>query len=153
MNREAQRDLYNQYSPKMYPICLRYMKNKQDAEDCLQDGFIKVFKCIHQFQNKGSFEGWLRTVFATTCLGELRKRRIFFELEDNILDRRTALDSLYEKDVLNVVDSLPCGFKNVFTLYNEGYSHKEVGEILNISNHTSKSQYCRARGVLRRKIA
>ena len=151
----AQRELYNRYSPKMLSVCYRFAQNREDAEDMLQEGFIKVFTQIHTFQNKGVFEGWIRRIIVHTCINFLKKYKKF---NDNIdLDYATGLQVKEEtipsmmqgKQVIECIRHLPMGYRTVLNLYAlEGYSHREIGEMLNIEESTSRSQYTRAKAML-----
>jgi len=155
-----QEELYRRFSPKMYAVCLRYANNSEDAQDLLQEGFIKIFRNLHRFRAEGSFEGWIRRVFVNTAIEHYRKKSAQLstvsEKEENTIEDTdiTALDSLAEKDILNLVQELSPGYKTVFNLYVvEGYSHKEIGEMLGISEGTSKSQLARAKAILQKKVA
>ena len=144
----------------MYAVCLRYANNSEDAQDLLQEGFIKIFRNLHRFRAEGSFEGWIRRVFVNTAIEHYRKKSAQLssvsEKEENTIEDTdiTALDSLAEKDILNLIQELSPGYKTVFNLYVvEGYSHKEIGEMLGISEGTSKSQLARAKAILQKKVA
>jgi RNA polymerase sigma-70 factor (ECF subfamily) len=155
--RRAQKQLYDKYSAKMYAVCLRYMGNSDDASDILQDGFIKVYKNLEKFRGEGSFEGWLRRIFANTAIEQLRKKKLNFstsDKEDQIEFKAPgAIDKLSEKDLLKIVSELSPGYRTVFNMYVvEGYGHKEIAEIMNISEGTSKSQLARARMILQEKV-
>ena len=154
-----QEELYNRFAPKMYAVCLRYANNTNDAQDLLQEGFIKVYKNLHRFRAEGSFEGWIRRVFVNTSIEHFRKKSAqlssMSEREENTIEDMdiTALDSLAQKDIINIVQELSPGYRTVFNLYVvEGYSHKEIGEMLGISEGTSKSQLARAKSILQKKI-
>lgn len=156
--RKAQQTLYSRYSPKMFAICLRYAKDYHSAEDILQEGFIKVFKYIGNFRREGSFEGWLRRIFVNTAIEHLRKSVNMYSIVDSedkpidIVDE-SVFDRLDEQDLLDMVQSLSPGYRTVFNLYVvEGYSHKEIGKLLSISEGTSKSQLARARQLLQKKV-
>lgn len=151
----AQRELYNRYSPKMLSVCYRFAHNREDAEDMLQEGFIKVFTQIHTFQNKGAFEGWIRRIIVHTCINFLKKYKKFSESVD--LDAAEELQAREEtiqsvmlgKQVIECIRLLPTGYKTVLNLYAiEGYSHKEIGSMLDIEESTSRSQYTRAKSLL-----
>jgi len=151
----AQRELYNRYSPKMLSVCYRYAQNREDAEDMLQEGFIKVFTQIGTFQNKGAFEGWIRRIIVHTCINFLKKYKKFNESVD--LDhagylqvKEETIPSLMQaKQVVECIRLLPVGYKTVLNLYAiEGYSHKEIADILEIEESTSRSQYTRAKAML-----
>jgi len=157
-NRKAQKILYTKYAPKMMGICLRYASDKEKAHDYLQDGFVQVFLFLHTFEHKGSFEGWMRKIFVNTALAKLRKNDPLRETKE--LDKvdltdgnASALSQLSAKELIALVQALPDGFRTIFNLYAiEGYSHKEIAELLQISEGTSRSQYQRARGVLKKKV-
>lgn len=158
-DRRMQEELYRRFAPKMYAVCLRYANNTNDAQDLLQEGFIKVYKNLHRFRAEGSFEGWVRRVFVNTSIEHFRKKSAQLstvsEREENTIEDAdiTALDSLAEKDIINIVQELSPGYRTVFNLYVvEGYSHKEIGELLGISEGTSKSQLARAKSILQKKI-
>jgi len=151
----AQRELYNRYSPKMLSVCYRYAQNREDAEDMLQEGFIKVFTQINTFQNKGAFEGWIRRIIVHTCINFLKKYKKFNESVD--LDhagylqvKEETIPSLMQaKQVVECIRLLPVGYKTVLNLYAiEGYSHKEIADMLEIEESTSRSQYTRAKAML-----
>jgi RNA polymerase sigma-70 factor (ECF subfamily) len=155
-----QEELYRRFSPKMYAVCLRYANNADDAQDLLQEGFIKVYRNLHRFRAEGSFEGWIRRVFVNTSIEHFRKKSTKVSLvtdkEENTIEDAdiSALHRLAEKDIINIIQELSPGYRTVFNLYVvEGYSHKEIGELLGISEGTSKSQLARAKGVLQKKIS
>lgn len=155
--RRAQKQLYDKYAAKMYAVCIRYMGNGDDASDILQDGFIKVYKNLEKFRGEGSFEGWLRRIFANTAIEQLRKKKLNFSTADKEeqieLKAPGAVDHLSEKDLLKIVSELSPGYRTVFNMYViEGYGHKEIAEIMNISEGTSKSQLARARMILQQKV-
>ena len=144
----AQQELYHRYSPKMLSVCYRYAKNREDAEDMLQEGFIKVFMQIRQFQNRGALEGWVRKIMVHTCINSLKKNKKFTESVDiiyanSIQVREDAIPSILQaKQVVECIRLLPLGYKTVLNLYAiEGYSHKEIGDMLDIEESTSRSQY------------
>jgi RNA polymerase sigma-70 factor (ECF subfamily) len=151
----AQRELYNQYSPKMLSICYRFSPSREDAEDMLQEAFIKVFTHIHTFQNKGSFEGWIRRIIVHTCINFLKRNRKFnenIELSeaDIVHVKEETLPSMMQaKQVVECIRLLPVGYRTVLILYAiEGYSHREIGEMLEIGESTSRSQYTRSKNML-----
>jgi RNA polymerase sigma factor (sigma-70 family) len=151
----AQQELYHRYSPKMLSVCYRYAKNREDAEDMLQEGFIKVFMQIRQFQNRGALEGWVRKIMVHTCINSLKKNKKFTESVDiiyanSISVREDAIPSILQaKQVVECIRLLPMGYKTVLNLYAiEGYSHKEIGDMLDIEESTSRSQYTRAKAML-----
>lgn len=151
----AQRELYNRYSPKMLAVCYRFAHNREDAEDMLQEGFIKVFLQIHTFQNKGAFEGWIRRIIVHTCINHLKKNKRFNESVDilnanTIQVREESVPSIVQaKQIVDCIRILPIGYRTVLNLYAiEGYSHKEIAEMLDIEESTSRSQYTRAKQML-----
>lgn len=156
-NRRMQKQLYDQFSPKMYAVCLRYMGNADDAQDILQEGFVKIFKNLDRFRGEGSFEGWVRRIFVNTAIEQIRKKKLNLTIseKDELIESKntSAVESINEKDLLKIVRELSPGYRSVFNLYIvEGYSHKEIGELLGISEGTSKSQLARARMILQEKI-
>jgi RNA polymerase sigma-70 factor (ECF subfamily) len=151
----AQRELYNRYSPKMLSVCYRFGQNREDAEDMLQEGFIKIFTQIHTFQNKGAFEGWIRRIIVHTCINFLKKHKKFNEKID--LDHAGYLEVKEEtmpsimqaKQIIECIRLLPMGYRTVLNLYAlEGYNHKEIAEMLDIEESTSRSQFTRAKSML-----
>ncbi len=157
-DRKIQEALYNQYAPKMYAVCLRYSKNADEAQDLLQDGFIKVFNNLDKYRGEGSFEGWIRRIFVNTSIEQFRKfanQQKFVDSEDLVVEDKAfnALDSLAEKDIINLIQDLSPGYKQVFNMYViEGYSHKDIAEALGINEGTSKSQLARAKAMLQKMI-
>ncbi len=158
-NAIAQKNLYEKFARKMMGVCLRYCDSTEEAEDVVQNGFISVFENIGSFKGTGSLEGWVRKIMVNTALTNIRKNK---KLKQNIeldsvefmLPSNTYInDNFAAKDLLKIIQTLPLGFKTVFNLYAiEGYSHKEIGEMLNISEGTSKSQYSRAKAYLQKII-
>ncbi|MEO6704642.1 MAG: RNA polymerase sigma factor [Ginsengibacter sp.] len=150
--------LYDKFSPKMYGVCLRYAGNEDDASDILQEGFIKVFKNLTSFRSEGSFEGWVRRIFVNTAIEHFRKKVKLYnvtEVQENTIEDTNldALDMLAAKDVIKIINELSPGYKAVFNMHViEGYSHKEIAEIMGITEGTSKSQLARAKGVLKKLI-
>ena len=158
-NRRMQEELYNRFASKMYAVCLRYAGNSDDAQDILQDGFIKIYKNLSRFRGEGSFEGWIRRIFVNTSIEHLRRKtylKPIAEKEENTLPlkEKSVLDNLGEKDILKLVKQLSPGYRTVFNLYVvEGYTHREIGDMLGISEGTSKSQLARARVILQDMVA
>ena len=142
----------------MYGVCLRYAGNPEDANDTLQEGFIKVFKNIDKFRSEGSFEGWVRRIFVNTAIEQFRKKIKLYnvtEVQENTIEDKEfdALDVLAAKDIIGIVNELSPGYKAVFNMHViEGYSHKEIADILGITEGTSKSQLARAKGVLKKLV-
>jgi len=155
----AQQQLYDLYSPRMYGVCWRYVKNTMQAEDILVMAFTKVFDRINQFKGEGSFEGWIRKITVNEALTHLRKSRTMvvqtdLELADRHPDYDRISDHLEAEDLLKMVEKLPPGYRIVFNMYAiDGYSHKEIAEQLAISENTSKSQLSRARVYLQKLLA
>ena len=155
----AQRMLFERFSKKMLGVCMRYAKSTEQAEDVLQDGFIKVFSKLNDFKHDGSLEGWIRRIMVNTSLDQIRKENklmgntsldnVDYKLQNNAF----VLENLAAKDLMKMVQSMPVGYKVVFNMFAiEGYSHKEISEHLGISENTSKSQYSRARAYLRARL-
>jgi RNA polymerase sigma factor (sigma-70 family) len=151
----AQLELYRQFSPRMLSVCYRYAKNREDAEDMLQEGFIKVFTQIGQFRNEGALEGWIRRIMVHTCINHLKKNRKFSESVDIIFagampTGEESIPSIIQaKQVVECIRMLPMGYRTVLNLFAiEGYSHREIGRMLDIEESTSRSQYTRAKAML-----
>lgn len=151
----AQRELYNRYSPKMLSVCYRFAHNREDAEDMLQEGFIKIFSQMHTFGNRGAFEGWIRRIIVHTCINILKKNKKFNESVDIIHAngaqvREESVPSIVQaKQIVECIRMLPIGYRTVLNLYAiEGYSHREIGMMLDIEESTSRSQYTRAKAML-----
>ena len=156
-NREAQHVLYELHSPKMLSVCRYYIKDTQQAEEAMLNGFFKVFKYLDKFKAEGSFEGWIRRIMVRESISLLRgKKRIEFPAEDITIheDGSTYNNTELEvEDIQRLIDNLPEGYRMVFVMYAiEGYKHKEIAELLNISESTSKSQLFKARKVLQQKV-
>jgi len=153
-DRRMQEELYGRFSPRMYAVCLRYAGNTEEAEDILQEGFIKVFKKLDSFRSEGSFEGWVRRIFVNTAIEHFRRKRYLMpvtEKEENTIEGKftSVLDELGAKDIMALVQELSPGYRTVFNMYVvEGYTHKEIADMLGISEGTSKSQLSRAKVIL-----
>lgn len=158
-DRRAQKSIYDYLSGKMYAVCLRYMGDRDVAEDVLQDGFVNLFTKLDSYSGDGSFEGWARKIFVNTALMSLRKKDVLKESQD-VEEARglaggdaSAIQQLGYKEILDMIGTLPAGFRTVFNLYvMEGHSHKEIAQMLDISEVTSRSQLQRARTMLQAKI-
>lgn len=151
----AQKELYQRYSSKMLSVCYRFAQNREDAEDMLQEGFIKVFSQIHTFRAQGAFEGWVRRILVHTCINHLKRNKKFNESVDiihaaGLQIREESVPSIVQaKQVVECIRLLPAGYRTVLNLYAiEGYSHKEIATVLDIEESTSRSQYTRARQML-----
>jgi RNA polymerase sigma factor (sigma-70 family) len=158
-DRAAQAELYRLFSPTMLGICYRYTKNREDAEDILQEGFIKVFQNIGQFQQKGVFEAWLRRIMVNTAISYLRKHSRYrnqLEVEEMTLHPVSPEQpdiQLDTKELIECIRSLSTGYQTVFNLYAiEGYDHQEIATLLDLNINTVRSQYSRARSLLIQRI-
>lgn len=157
-DRKMQRVLYERFAPKMYGVCLRYAGNAEEAEDILQEGFIKVFRKISSYRGEGSFEGWIRRIFVNTAIEYYRKKTYLqpiTEHEENTVEGKylSVLDRMAEKDIIKLVQQLSPGYRTVFNMYVvEGYTHKQISELLGISEGTSKSQLSRAKQILQEMV-
>jgi RNA polymerase sigma factor (sigma-70 family) len=157
-DRKMQQQLYQRFAPKMYGVCLRYAGSAEEAEDILQEGFIKVFRKIGSYRGDGSFEGWIRRIFVNTAIEHFRKKNYLqpiTEREENVVEGKylSVLDELAEKDIIGLVQQLSPGYRTVFNMYViEGYTHREIAENLGISEGTSKSQLSRAKQILQEMV-
>lgn len=157
-NRNAQKELYELYKNNMYVLCQRYFADSEDSRDTLQEGFIKVFRDLYQFdQTKGTLGSWMKKVFVNTCLEKLRKNKVDFQSltmqSDSIGFEPNIISDLNVKDLTKIIQMLPSGYRTVFNLYViEGYNHKEIGEQLNITESTSKTQLMKAKNMLRSRL-
>src|SRR5690554_3645763 len=150
-DKSAQKALYDLFSAKMYFVCLRYARHEAEAQDILQDAFIKVFDKLDSYRFSGSFEGWVRRIMVNTALNYCRKSTYKYEnigiedYQDKVVNSK-AISRLSEQELLALIQQLPDGYRMVFNLYIiEGYSHKEIAEMLSISENTSRSQLAKAR--------
>jgi RNA polymerase sigma-70 factor (ECF subfamily) len=154
-NPAAQKQLYNHYSPLFLAICLRYMKNREEAEDVLVDSFYQIFTKIDSYKGEGSFEGWMKRILVNKALMELRKNNVLnLSVELNSIkepsESEEIIESLNYNDLLEMMNELPPGYKTVFNLYVlEGYKHREIADFLGISINTSKSQLILAKKKMR----
>ncbi|MDL2278466.1 sigma-70 family RNA polymerase sigma factor [Parabacteroides sp. OttesenSCG-928-G07] len=158
-DRKAQKTLYDLFSRKMMGVCLRYVNDRETARDVLQEGFVKVFTAINSFSGSGSFEGWMRKIFVNCALEYLRKSDVLRESTDLdntselIQPNSSVIAELSAAELMKIVQELPDGFRMVFNMFAiEGYSHKEIADMLHITESTSRSQYTRARQILQRRI-
>lgn len=154
-NAASQDALYHRFSPRMFGVCYRFAKNREDAEDMLQEGFIRVFTQIHQYRNEGSLEGWIRRIIVHTCINVLKKNKKFADTVDISeayslqVREETVPGILQAKEIVECIRLLPLGYRTVLNLYAiEGYSHREIGQMLDIEESTSRSQYTRAKAML-----
>ena len=152
--RQAQNLLFHKYSKKMMAVCFRYSRNREDAEDVLNDGFMRVFDKLHTFQAIGSLEGWIRKIVVNTAIDHYRKalkdqQNLSIENAGNVSTDFSALDGIHAKELTELIRKLPEGSRLILNLYAiEGYSHKEIAQMLNISEGTSKSQLSRGKTLL-----
>lgn len=151
----AQKALYDRFSRKMMGVCTRYAGSYEEAQDILQDGFVKVFEKLGTYSGNGSFEGWIRRIFVNTALDAYRKakqERVTQDIDDvgfAISSGQDIVSDISAEDLLKILQKIPAGYRMVFNLYViEGYSHKEIADQLNITESTSKSQFSRARTYL-----
>jgi RNA polymerase sigma factor (sigma-70 family) len=157
-NRKAQHELFEMFAPKMLSVCRQYLKQNDLAEEVMLNGFYKVFTKIDTYSGNGSFEGWIRRIMVNESLSELRRqKKLIFKDEtviENSLEHSAYIDSELEvEEIQKLIDALPDGYKTVFVLYViEGYKHSEIGELLQISEGTSKSQLSKARSMLQAMI-
>jgi len=157
-DRRMQELLYKTFSAKMYGVCLRYAGNAEDAQDILQEGFIKVFRNLDRFRAEGSFEGWIRRIFVNTAIEHYRRTVNMYPVsesqENNVEDKDwSAFDKLAVKDLMKLIQELSPGYRAVFNLYVvEGYTHKDIAAMMGISEGTSKSQLARAKAILKNVI-
>jgi len=155
-NSLAQKTFYEKFAGKMMGVCLRYAKDYEEAQDIMQDAFIKIFGKLADYEKKGSLEGWVRRIVVNTALDSYRKNKkhqqnVAVDTVDYLLENKTfIIEELNANDLLAVIKTIPAGYQIVFNLFAiEGYSHREIAEKLNITESTSKSQYSRARKLLR----
>lgn len=154
----AQQQLYELFAPRMFGVCLRYAKDNTEAEDNLQEGFIKVFQNIKGFRHEGSLEGWIRRIMVNVSLEKFRKQNLMHPVEDvAIYETSQAVDNIIDqlsaKEIMLQIQQLPPRYRMVFNLYvMEGLNHQEISKEMNISVGTSKSNLARARDILKRKV-
>jgi RNA polymerase sigma-70 factor (ECF subfamily) len=159
-DRLAQKQFFEHFKGKMFALCLRYAHSREDAEDILQEGFVKAFRDLHQYTGEGNFEGWLRKVFVNTALQHLKKQKKappIFELNDYDVAEESPEPFFAgeppARNMIRILQQLPEGFRTIFNLHVlEGYSHPEISEILGISVGTSKSQLLRAKACFRKLL-
>ncbi len=155
----AQRSIYDRLAPKMLGVCLRYIKDREEAEHVMIGGIVKVFEKLDQFKGEGSFEGWVRRIVVNDCLMYIRKNRnMSLETDiDSVVESPNfgAIDDfLQAEDLMKLIDELPIGYRTVFNLYAiEGYNHAEIAKMLGINENTSKSQLSRARKWLQSRLS
>ncbi len=156
-NQSAQQAIYNKFAAKMLSVCRHYIKDLQYAEDVMVSGFVKVFKGLHSFEHRGSFEGWIRRIMVRESISFLRKRQFVVYDDDQLQNQydQNSLDSSFTEveHIQALIDALPEGYKMVFVLYAvEGYKHQEIAKMLDITEGTSKSQLFKARKLLQENL-
>ena len=159
-NRRDQELLYRRHAAKLYAVCLQYSGNDDEAKDILQEGFIKIFENLGHYKHEGSFEGWMRRITVNTALEKFRSKHNLYRVDDiDMIPEPVAepddndYSGLEANDLLNIIRELPPKYRMVFNLYAiEGYSHKEISKMANISEGTSKSNLSRARNILQRRV-
>ncbi len=160
-NRRDQELLYRRHAAKLYAVCLQYSGNDEEARDILQDGFIKIFENLIHYKHEGSFEGWMRRIVVNTALEKYRSKHNLHRVDDIDLIPEPDADpetedyaGLEAVDLLDIIRGLPPKYRMVFNLFAiEGYSHKEISQMFNISEGTSKSNLSRARIILQKKVS
>jgi len=160
-NRRDQELLYRRHAPKLYAVCLQYSGNDEEARDILQEGFIKIFENLANYKYEGSFEGWMRRIVVNTALEKYRSKHNLYRVDD--IDQIPEPDAepdnddysgLEAVDLLGIIRELPTKYRMVFNLFAlEGYSHREISSMMNISEGTSKSNLSRARVILQRRVS
>jgi RNA polymerase sigma factor (sigma-70 family) len=157
-NVRAQEKLYRILAPKMFGVCMRYAKDSTEAEDNLQEGFLRVFTHIKKFRYEGSLEGWVRRIIVNVSLERYRKQHVLYPVEDvTVYEQENISDDIIEKitaeELIELIQELPPRYRMVFNLFvMEGMNHKEISETMEISEGTSKSNLARARDILKRKV-
>ncbi len=159
-DRRDQELLYRRHASRLYAVCLQYSGNDEEARDILQEGFIKIFENLHHYKFEGSFEGWMRRITVNTALEKFRNRHNLYRVDDIDAIKEPDADpdnqdyaGLEAADLIEIIRELPPKYRMVFNLYAiEGYSHKEIGAMMSISEGTSKSNLSRARIILQRRV-
>ena len=159
-DRKMQKALYDKYASRMYAVCLRYAKDRDDASDILQDGFLKIFTKIEQFSREHSFEGWMRRVMTNTAITHYYQNKKFNDQQNIEEINETTIKNFDFKDadfsneeLMNVIQSIPDTYRIVFNMFAiEGYKHREISEMLNADVSTIKTQYHRARRLIQIKL-
>jgi len=158
-DRRAQNELFKLFSPKMMNVCLRYSKSREEAEDTLVEGFMKVFDHISKFRKEGSLEGWIRKIIVNTAVEKFRKKGMLYatlnieEIKEKDFSGPDILSEMSADELMHMIQALPAGYRMVFNLYAfEGLKHKEIAEKLGISEGTSKSNLYDARAILKKEV-
>jgi RNA polymerase sigma-70 factor (ECF subfamily) len=150
-------EIYTRIAGKMYSLCLRYATHTEEANDLFQDGWVKLYKNLDSYRNEGSFEGWARRIFVTTCLDAIKKKKIVFSDIDTAIDVKSdsisGLSKLSMDDLMKIIRQLPANYQTIINLYIiEDYSHKEIADMLDITENASKSQLHKARVYLKKLL-
>ena len=158
-DRSCQREIYALYSREMMSLCMRYTKDRQEAEEVLQDGFLQMYRSIQQFKNTGTFEGWLRKIMINCALQRYRRKSVRFSIVSIseemyfVPSELSVTNQLQEKELIRLIQSLPPACRLVFNLYVfEGFKHREIAQLLEISEGTSKSNLFDARNILKKQL-
>ena len=157
-DRKAQEELYRKYSGKLFLLCLKFSSDRQQAQDTLQDGFLKIFENLDQFSGKGSFEGWMTRIMINTAMKKYRSRTVYLSVDEDLIEDTEENFDVDEEQVelselIRFIQELPERYRHVFNLYvMEGFSHQEISEMLKISTGTSKSNLARARLKLQESV-
>ena len=157
-DRKAQEELYRSYSGKLFLLCLKYSGDRQQAQDTLQDGFVKIFENLDQYSGKGSFEGWMTRIIINTAMKKYRNRTVFLSIEEDHIkdpedDFQVEEEQVELSELIQFIQELPERYRHVFNLYvMDGFSHQEISEMLKISIGTSKSNLARARLKLQENV-
>lgn len=159
-NRDSQHELWKRFSGKMMSVCMRYVGNRNDAEDVLQEGFIKAFQNLKQWKQEGPLGGWIRSIMVNTALTHLRKQQrwsaesVDIERVEDPIDHMDAMKRMQEQEIIQLIASMPTGYRTVFNLYAvEGYGHQEIADQLGISESTSKTQFLKARNWIQKRLS
>lgn len=154
-DRNAQRKLYNAYAGRMLVVCNRYVQSQAEAEDILQEAFIKIFQNLDKFRAESTLGAWIKRIVVNTAINQIRSQQHFQDMgdvqdyENHISDYQSGIEGIHFKELLEMIQKLPKGCQTVFNLFAiEGYKHNEIAEMLNITEGTSKSQYSRAKAIL-----
>lgn len=159
-DKRYQKLLFDRYASVLLPVCMRYSNNRQEAEDILQEGFIKIFENLKRFRKEGSLEAWMKKIVVNTALNYYRANLKHFHHQDvddyaEILPGSlNSQKQIYPEDIMELIRQMPIGYRTVFNMFDiEGYSHKEIAKKLGITENTSKTQHCKARKLLQKWLA